>query len=145
MTLMRHILTVNLKDEPGVIDRYCRYHHDVWPEVQDSLRQHGVERMDIHLLGRQLVMVLEMRDGLDYRVALQTHAASSTRVAEWERLMKSLQEPSPDARPGEWWAAMEPVFHLPVAEHEPIDQAAAAPGSIDDPTVANVSHSTRSS
>ena len=26
--------------------------------------------------------------------------------------MKSLQEPPADARPGEWWARMEPVFHL---------------------------------
>jgi L-rhamnose mutarotase len=145
MTSVRHILTVNLKDEPGVIDAYCRYHRDVWPEVQDSLRRNGVERMDIHLLGRQLVMVVEMRDGLDYRRAFQSHAASSARVAEWERLMKSLQEPSPHAPPGEWWAAMEPVFHLPVAVREPIDQASAAPGSIDDPTVAHVSQPTRSS
>ena len=68
--------------------------------------------MDIHLLGRRLVMLLEMQDGVDYRDALKLHSASSPRVAEWERLMKSLQEPSPDAAPGEWWAAMEPVFHL---------------------------------
>ena len=29
-----------------------------------------------------------------------------------ERLMKALQEPVGDAPPGEWWAVMEPVFHL---------------------------------
>ena len=26
--------------------------------------------------------------------------------------MKSLQEPDADARAGEWWAFMEPVFHM---------------------------------
>jgi L-rhamnose mutarotase len=109
---MTHVLTVNLKNEPGVIETYRRYHRDVWPEVQNSLRQHGVMRMDIHLLGRQLVMVVEMLDGLDYRIAFESHAASSQRVAEWERLMKSLQEPSQEARTGEWWAVMEPVFRL---------------------------------
>jgi hypothetical protein len=33
-------------------------------------------------------------------------------VAEWERLMKSLQQPAPGAQAGEWWAMMEPVFRL---------------------------------
>jgi L-rhamnose mutarotase len=57
-------------------------------------------------------MVVEMRDGLDYHTAFAAHASSSQRVAEWERLMKSLQEPAAEARANEWWAAMEPVFHL---------------------------------
>jgi L-rhamnose mutarotase len=137
--LRRHVLTVNLKNEPGVIESYCRYHRDVWPEVQNSLREHGVERMDIHLLGRRLVMVVEMRDGLDCRTVFQLHAASNQRVAEWERLMRSLQEPSPDAPAGEWWAVMEPVFHLDPHALEPETsehQAAGAPGSINQATSA---------
>jgi L-rhamnose mutarotase len=109
---MRHIFTVNLRDEPGIVETYIRHHREVWPEVQASLRQVGVEQMDIYLLGRRLVMVVEMRDGLDYRTAFKAHAASTPRVAEWERLMKSLQEPPAEARAGEWWAVMEPVFHL---------------------------------
>ena len=56
--------------------------------------------------------VVEMTDGLDYRRAFAAHVSSNPRVAEWERLMKSLQEPSPDAAAGEWWAVMEPVFRL---------------------------------
>ena len=110
--MRRHVFTLNLKDDPGVADRYTRHHRDVWPEVQASLREAGVEQMDIYLLGRRLVMVVEMRDGLDYRTAFASHASSSQRVAEWERLMTSLQEPAAEARAGEWWAAMEPVFHL---------------------------------
>jgi L-rhamnose mutarotase len=106
------VFTVNLKDDPLGIETYRRHHREVWPEVRASLRQVGVERMDIYLLGRRLVMVVDMRDGLDYRAAFQAHASSNPRVAEWERLMTSLQEPPAEARAGEWWAAMEPVFHL---------------------------------
>lgn len=113
---VRHVLTLNLKDDPAIVDAYTRHHRDVWPEVQASLRRVGVEQMDIYLLGRRLVMVVEMRDGLDYRDAFRTHAASSQRVAEWERLMKSLQEPAAEAGAGEWWAVMEPVFHLEQGE-----------------------------
>jgi L-rhamnose mutarotase len=117
------VFTINLKDDPGIIETYRRHHRDVWPEVLQSLRQSGVQRMDIHLLGRRLVMVVEMRDGIDYRNAFKAHAASSPRVAQWEHLMKTLQEPPPEAAPGEWWAVMEPVFHL--------DEAGEIAGSTD--------------
>jgi len=112
------VLSINLKDDPAIVETYRQYHREVWPEVQASLRQAGVQRMDIHLLGRRLVMIVEMRDDLDYRAAFRSHAASSQRVAEWERLMKSLQEPLPEAAAGEWWAVMEPVFHLDRVEPE---------------------------
>jgi L-rhamnose mutarotase len=108
----RHVLTVDLKDDPQAIASYREHHRQVWPEVLDSLRRVGVERMDIHLLGRRLVMIVEMTDGLDFRRALSTHVVSSPRVAEWERLMKTLQQPVPGAPAGEWWAMMEPVFSL---------------------------------
>ena len=110
--MSRFLLTVNLKDDPAAIQMYREYHRRVWPEVLNSLRQAGVERMDIHLHGRQLVMFLELSDGLDFRIVFARHLASSPRVAEWERLMKSLQEPTPGAGTGEWWTVMEPIFCL---------------------------------
>ena len=113
----RHVFTLNLKDDPAVIQAYVRHHRDVWPEVQASLLRVGVQQMDIYLLGRRLVMIVEMRDSIDYGVAFKSHASSSARVAEWEHLMKAMQEPAAGARAGEWWAVMEPVFHL---EHGPI-------------------------
>jgi L-rhamnose mutarotase len=106
------VFTINLKDDPKVVEAYQAYHREVWPEVQQSLRRFGVERMDIYLLGRRLVMVVDMREGVDYRDAFRLHSASSPRVAQWEQLMTSFQEPVPEAAPGEWWAAMEPVFQL---------------------------------
>jgi L-rhamnose mutarotase len=109
---MRYVLTLNLKDDPAAIEAYRRHHRDVWPEVLESLRSVGVRGMDIHLLGRRLVMIVEMNDGLDYRVAFKAHASSSQRVIEWEHLMMSLQEPDAAARSGEWWALMEPIFHM---------------------------------
>ena len=32
--MTRYVLTVNLKDDQGIIDNYRRYHQDVWPEVR---------------------------------------------------------------------------------------------------------------
>lgn len=141
----RHVFTVNLKDEPGIVETYTRYHRDVWPEVQESLRRAGVEGMDIYLLGRRLVMIVEMRDGLDYRTAFMSHASSSPRVIEWERLMKSLQEAPPEAREGEWWAVMEPVFHLAEGsiEHQPGSQARQPRMGPEEPAIAHVADRSR--
>ncbi len=112
----RYVLTVNLKDDPVAIEAYRRHHARVWPEVVDSLRQAGVREMDIRLLGRQLVMVVELNEGLDVKRVFAGHRESGSRVAEWEALMKTFQEPAAAARPGEWWAIMEPVFHLSNAQ-----------------------------
>ena len=117
--MTRHVLTLDLRDDPATIAAYREHHRRVWPEVIASLRKVGVEQMDIHLLGRRLVMIVEMRDGADYSSAFASHAASNGRVAEWERLMRSLQEPAPDTPPGEWWARMEPVFSLNGNGHGP--------------------------
>jgi len=112
MRVTRQVLTVDLRDDPAAIAAYREHHRQVWPEVIESLRRSGVEQMDIHILGRRLVMIVELRDGVDYRRVFAAHAASSPRVAEWERLMKGLQEPVPGTPNGEWWAAMEPIFSL---------------------------------
>ena len=110
--MTRQVLTVDLRDDPEAIATYVEHHRRVWPEVIASLRQVGVEQMDIRLLGRRLVMIVELRDGADFVSAFGSRVASNGRVAEWERLMRSLQEPVADAAPGEWWARMEQVFSL---------------------------------
>ena len=110
--MRRHVLTVDLRDDPAAIAAYREYHQRVWPEVLESLRHAGVATMAIHLHGRRLVMILELRDGLDVKRVFAAHVASHPRVAEWERLMRSLQEHPTDAPPGEWWALMEPIFQL---------------------------------
>ena len=109
--MIRHVLTIDLRDDPEVIESYKAHHRRVWPEVVRSLQRAGIRNMEIYLLGRRLVMVVDT-DGADFRRCFAAHVSSSPRVAEWERLMKSLQQPAPDAEPGEWWTAMERLFTL---------------------------------
>jgi len=111
----RTVLAVDLNGSAASIEDYKAHHRRVWPEVLASLRRAGIHRMDIYLLGRRLVMILETRDP-DFRRCFAAHVASSPRVAEWEALMRSLQTPPPGAAPGDWWTQMEPVFSLEHAE-----------------------------
>ena len=116
--LTRTVLAVDLNGPASAIEAYKVHHRRVWPEVVASLRQAGILKMDIYLLGRRLVMILETADS-DFRRCFAAHVASSPRVAEWEALMRSLQVPPPGAPPGEWWTKMEPVFSLERAEDVP--------------------------
>lgn len=112
MDVNRHVLTVDLRDDAAAIQMYVDHHRQVWPEVLDSLRDAGVRAMDIYLLGRRLVMVIDLEPGVDVQRAFASHMASSPRVREWERLMKSLQQAPPGAADGGGWTLMRAAFHL---------------------------------
>ncbi|HET7746063.1 MAG TPA: L-rhamnose mutarotase [Vicinamibacteria bacterium] len=114
--MKRHVLTVDLVDDPRRIAEYRRHHQAVWPEVLASLRAIGIRAMDIYALGTRLVMVMDTDDDFDQEEAFARHAASAARVAEWETLMRTFQVAPPGAAPGEAWAPMEQVFHLEPGE-----------------------------
>ena len=121
--ITRTVLTVDLRDDAAAIESYKDHHQRVWPEVLASLRRSGVRDMEIYLLGRRLVMILET-DGPDYRRCFAEHRTSGPRVTEWEELMRSLQVPAPGAPRGEWWSQMAPVFSLDEAANPGKPQAA---------------------
>jgi len=100
-----------LKDDADVIDRYKRYHREAWPEVIARLKEIGIIEMKIFLLGRRLFMYMEAVDGFDPDRDFPK-LNELPRYREWDVLMSSMQERVPEAREGEWWAAMEEVFDL---------------------------------
>lgn len=121
--MTRHVLTVDLRDDPAAIASYTVHHREVWPEVISSLRSAGVREMQIYILGRRLVMVVEI-DGVDVRAAFAQHMAAGPRVTEWETLMRGLIQPPAGAGAGEWWTVMEPIFHLQYDDRSPTTPAA---------------------
>lgn len=123
----RHVMTLDLRDDPRGIAAYRRHHREIWPEVRDSLLRVGVLRLDIYQLERRLVMVMETRKGFDLKRSFAAHAASHPRCAEWEELMKTFQQAPPGAKPGELWTVMEPIFHL--ARRRPADAKRTRPMS----------------
>jgi len=115
----RHVMTLDLKDDPRGIAAYRRHHRRIWPEVRDSLRRVGVLRMDIYRLERRLVMVMDTKKGFDLKRSFAAHVASHPRCAEWEELMKTFQQAPPGARPGQLWTPMEGIFHLERGSRKP--------------------------
>jgi L-rhamnose mutarotase len=108
----RHVMTLDLKDDPPGIAAYRRHHRRIWPEVRASLLRVGVLRMDIYQLERRLVMVMDTKKAFDLKRSFAAHVASHPRCAEWEELMKTFQQAPPGAGPGQLWTPMETIFHL---------------------------------
>ncbi len=104
-------MTLNLKDDPAIIQQYREYHRAVWPEVLKGLRGIGITRMKIFLHGRRLFMYLEAPDSFDPRRDFPRYM-TDRRARQWDELMRTFQEPVPGATAGEWWAPMEEVFDL---------------------------------
>ena len=104
-------MTLMLKDDEKIVERYKEYHRKAWPEVVLRLRENGITQMRIYLLSRRMFMYMEAVDGFSPERDFPK-LAQDPRYREWDQLMRGLQQPAPEARAGEWWAPMEEVFDL---------------------------------
>ena len=111
-SMKSYAMALDLRDDAEVIERYKEYHRAVWDEVLEGLRSLGISKMKIFLRGSRLFMYLETPDDFDLERDFQRYTEASPRAAEWDALMREFQVRVPDAKPGEWWAAMEEVFDL---------------------------------
>ncbi len=107
----RFCLTLDLKGDPKLIEEYKRYHHKVWPEITRSIKESGIEDMEIYLRGTRMFMIMEVNDSFSFEAKGKADK-SNPKVQEWENLMWKFQRPLAGAKPGEKWMPMERVFKL---------------------------------
>ncbi|MBU2914134.1 MULTISPECIES: L-rhamnose mutarotase [Reichenbachiella] len=109
--MKKYTLTLDVKDDPSLIQAYKEHHQAVWPEVQKSIIDSGIERMEIYHVGDRLVMTVEARDDFSFekKNALDQN---NPKVQEWEELMDQYQKRLPFAAKGEKWVVMNKIFEL---------------------------------
>jgi len=56
-------LTLDLKNDPQLIEEYMQYHENVWPEVLLSITESGITNMEIYCWGTRLFMIKMDADG----------------------------------------------------------------------------------
>jgi L-rhamnose mutarotase len=109
--MTRYCLTLDLVADPQLIAEYTRHHEHIWPEITQSIRDSGIEDMEIYLLGTRLFMVIEVNETFSFdKKALADR--SNPKVQEWEQLMGKFQQRVSQAKPGEKWALMDRIFKL---------------------------------
>jgi L-rhamnose mutarotase len=111
----RYCLALDLQDDPQLIAEYRRHHEHVWPEVTQSIRDSGIEDMEIYLLGTRLFMIVEVSERFSFDAKSEADR-DNPKVQEWERLMWKFQRPLPQAKAGEKWILMERIFKLDAAQ-----------------------------
>jgi len=107
----RFCLTLDLKDDPKLIAEYKRYHEKIWPEITQSIKDSGIEDMEIYLLGTRMFMIMEVNESFSFAAKSKADQLNP-KVQEWERLMWTFQKSLPQAKPGEKWLLLERVFKL---------------------------------
>jgi len=105
--LQRHGSMIRIQAD--AIQRYKAYHERVWPEVLDIIRECNIRNYSIYLKDDCLFGYYEYH-GTDYQADMAKMAADP-RMQEWWSIMMPMQRPLDSRSEGEWWAAMEEVFH----------------------------------
>lgn len=107
----RYCLTLDLKNDPKLIAEYKRYHQKIWPEITRSIKDAGIEDMEIYLLGTRMFMIMEVNETFSFEAKSKADQLNP-KVQEWETLMWKFQQALPQAKPGEKWMLMERIFSL---------------------------------
>jgi len=109
----RYCFALDLKDEPALIEAYIEYHSPdgIWPEVIDSIKVSGVDKLDIYLIGNRLFMIMDVNKGFSF-IAKAAADLRNEKVVAWETLMWTFQQRLPWAKGDEKWVLMENIFSL---------------------------------
>lgn len=110
---MRHVLLLDLNDDPEAIAAYRQWHRPGGPPaaVTRSIREAGIDSMEIWHAGDRLVMVMETGPGFDPD-AKRARDAADPDVQAWEALMDRFQRRLAFAGPGVKWVPTEQIFTL---------------------------------
>ncbi|HEV2833388.1 MAG TPA: L-rhamnose mutarotase [Hanamia sp.] len=109
--MKRYSLTLDLKNDPELIQEYEKIHKEVWPEIIKSIKDSGIQNMEIYRYQNRLFMIMEVND--DFSFDKKNKADSQNeKVQQWEELMWKYQQPLQGSAVGEKWKLMDKIFEL---------------------------------
>ena len=109
--MKRYCLALDLKNDAALIAEYEDYHKKVWDDIITSIKDSGIEAMNIYRTGNRLFMIMEVNESFSFEKKTAADLANA-KVQEWEKLMWKFQQPLPWAKQNEKWILMEEIFSL---------------------------------
>ena len=107
--MKRYCQTLELKNDPEMIEKYCEVHRHVWPEVIAGQHEVGILQMQIYRHRSLLFMIMDTEDDFDFARDMK-RLATLPRQAEWEAYVAQFQGCSSSARSDEKWKLMDKIF-----------------------------------
>ena len=86
--IRRFCFTLDLKNDPALIAQYEKYHEKIWPEITESIRNSGIEDMEIYLLGTRMFMIMEVNESFTFEKKARADQ-QNPKVQEWEELFRA--------------------------------------------------------
>jgi L-rhamnose mutarotase len=109
--MKRYCLTLDLKNDAELIRQYEAHHKKVWPEIISSIKEAGIENMEIYRYETMLFMIMEVHYEFSFEKKQQSDTHNA-KVQEWEELMWKYQQPMGGTAKGEKWKLMNKIFEL---------------------------------
>ncbi|SHI91754.1 L-rhamnose mutarotase [Pseudozobellia thermophila] len=109
----RFCYSCDLKNDPELIEEYKAHHAPgAVPEaIVKSIKDAGIENMEIYLTGNRMFMIMEVNESFDPAKKAEMDA-NNPAVQKWEELMWKFQQSLPWAEKDEKWIALEKIFQL---------------------------------
>lgn len=108
---MRYCFALDLVNDEAMIAKYEDWHRRVWPEILQSIKEAGIQNMEIYRVFNRLFMIMETAADFSFDRKAEMDA-QNPKVQEWESLMWRFQQPVPGAPEGEKWVLMQKIFEL---------------------------------
>ena len=109
--MKRYCQTLDLYEDPELIEAYVKEHRQVWDEIKEGIRSVGILDMQIYILANRLFMIVDTTDEFDWEKD-NARLATLPRQAEWEARMSKFQVSHPGQASHQKWQLMEQVFGL---------------------------------
>ena len=109
--MKRYCLALDLINDDKLIAEYEHYHQQIWPEIEKSIKDAGIQRMEIYRVVNRLFMIMEVSDQFNFEAKAISDLANP-KVQDWENLMWKYQQAIPGSAKGEKWRLMEKIFDL---------------------------------
>ena len=109
--MKRYCLALDLKDDPALIALYDEYHQSVWPEIIESIKNAGIQHLEIYRVANRLFMIIDATDDFSFEEKAKMDAKNEM-VQHWEKLMWEYQQALPCAKPGEKWVLMHKICSI---------------------------------
>lgn len=107
----RYCFALDLKPDPALVAEYEAHHRQVWPGILQSIRDAGIEQLQIYRVEYRLFMVMEVNESFSFEKKKAMDNANAE-VRDWEALMWKYQQALPSAVQGEKWLPMKKIFEL---------------------------------